>query len=583
MVGPFLALALSFFGNKGAYALLLGSGVSKDSQILTGWEIGLRFIQDVCRLVGEDPGGDPGAWFEERYGKPPTYSNVLEAFDPSQGGRSGLLRSHFEPTQEQREAGVKVPSVGHHAIAALAAEGYVRVVLTTNFDSLLEQALDGLSVPHQVIASPDDADGARPFILEPCTVIKVNGDYRDTRIKNTDDELAAYDRGMETVIRRVLGDFGLIVCGWSADSDVALARLIQTTPSRLFPTYWTHRSAPRGMAADLIAARGAQPIRIDSASAFFRQLREDVASLGASVAQPSLDAAAVYEAVKRYVAEDRHRIQLEDLVRRTTKETLAALPDHQYQGGGSTGPTATPERLRVYEAVTERLRAAVVAGCRWGSPEHRHLWSTVITQLAALPGEENVYRSRPDRRLYPAALTMHAGGIAAVAGSRYDHLAELLLRGKARVTGGDRQTGPALLGLKLTDVLHEAEIAQLGDTANRVYAFQSYLRETLRPSFASLVVRERDFDEWFDRFEYLAMLAYARLNRELSGKLWAPRAGMMLRGRYGDQERREVVGALLEEAGAQDDDWGAVRAGLFGSAAEFERLVEETAPWADVF
>lgn len=244
MAQPALSLALSMFANKGAYALLLGSGLSSAAGIPTGWEISRDYVRQACNLVGEDPGDDPGTWFEARFGMVPTYSNVLEAFDPAQGGRSGLLRSYFEPTQEDREAGRKVPTEAHHAIAALASKGFVRVVLTTNFDPLLEQALDAAGVPHQVIASPDDADGARPFMLEACTVIKVNGDYRDTRTKNTDDELGAYDPRMERVVARALDDFGLVVCGWSTDSDTALVKLVREHQSRLFATYWTHRRAP---------------------------------------------------------------------------------------------------------------------------------------------------------------------------------------------------------------------------------------------------------------------------------------------------------------------------------------------------
>ncbi len=583
MAQPELSLALAIYENKGAHALLLGSGLSSAAGILTGGAISLDFIRRACLLTGDDPGGDPGAWFEAQFGKPASYSNVLEAFDPSQGGRSGLLRSYFEATQEDREAGRKVPTEAHHAIAALIAKGYVRVVVTTNFDSLLEQALDAASVPHQVIASPDDAAGARPFMLAHCTVVKVNGDYRDTRIKNTDEELGVYDPRMERVILKVLDDFGLVVCGWSADSDVALVKLVREHQSRLFATYWTHRRSPIGIAAELIEARRAQLLKIDDANSFFRQIEEHTTALERTLGQQTLDARAVFESVKRYVAEDRHRVQLEDLLIRLTRELIGALPNHDYPGNthGVT-PGQVKERLAIYEAASERVRAAMVAGCFWGGEQHRRIWANVVTQLATLPGEEHGYTTRPDRRLYPALLAMYSGGIAAVASHRYDHLAAVLVQPRARaVIGGNVATVPALLDVYPGNVLNERENSTLSEISPSYGPFNYYLRDTLLPSFSSLFIREHEYDLWFDRFEYLAMLVHGRLSKELTGHLWAPRGKLMLKGLRGKSDRDRLIGELLNEARSEGSAWGAVRAGLFSGVAEFEQLVQKTEPWAN--
>lgn len=583
MARPELSLAMSMFANKGAYALLLGSGLSSAAGIPTGWEVSRDFIRHACLLTGDDPGDDPGAWFEARFGKLATYSNVLEAFDPSQGGRSGLLRSYFEANQEDRDAGRKMPTEAHHAIASLIAKGYVRVVVSTNFDTLLEQALDAAGVPHQVIASPDDVDGARPFMLADCTVIKVNGDYRDTRIKNTDEELGGYDPRMQGVILKMLDDLGLVVCGWSADSDAALAKIVRAHQSRQFSTFWTYRHAPSGIAAELIEARRAQLLKIDDANSFFRQIEEHTTALERSLGQQTLDARAVFESVKRYVAEDRYRVQLEDLVIRQMRELVAALPNHAQPGNThGVSPGQIKERIAIYEAASERICAAMVAGCFWGDDRHRRIWANVVTQLAALPGEEHGYRTRPDRRLYPALLAMYAGGIAAVASGRYDNLAAVLVQARARTNvAGDFTFDPVLFEVNPWRVLHEHEMATLSEISLQYGTLNYYLRDTLLPSFSSLFVREQDYDLWFDRFEYLAMLIHARLYKELTGRLWSPRGKLVLRGRRGESARRELVGGLLDEAQSEGETWGAVRAGLFSGVGEFEQLVQETEPWAD--
>ena len=44
-----------------------------------------------------------------------------------------------------------------------------------------------------VISTADQVRGAVPLAHSGPTVIKVNGDYLDTRIKNTESELARYE------------------------------------------------------------------------------------------------------------------------------------------------------------------------------------------------------------------------------------------------------------------------------------------------------------------------------------------------------------------------------------------------------
>jgi NAD-dependent SIR2 family protein deacetylase len=44
----------------------------------------------------------------------------------------------------------EVRNANHEAIAALAADGYVRAVVTINFDRLIERALTASAVQYQV-------------------------------------------------------------------------------------------------------------------------------------------------------------------------------------------------------------------------------------------------------------------------------------------------------------------------------------------------------------------------------------------------------------------------------------------------
>ena len=158
----------------------------------TGWEVVLDLIERVAGTSGESTNGDPAGWYREKYGEEPDYSALLEALARQPAERQQILRGYFEPTEQEREDGLKVPTPAHHAIAGLVRDGYIRVIVTTNFDRLLEQALQGAGVSPAVIGSADAALGALPLAHSPCTLVKLHGDYRDTRILNTPAELSAY-------------------------------------------------------------------------------------------------------------------------------------------------------------------------------------------------------------------------------------------------------------------------------------------------------------------------------------------------------------------------------------------------------
>ncbi len=61
MIDPLLSLAFTVQANKGVYALLLGSGVSRAAQIPTGWEIVLDLIEKLAHVQGDSCNGDSGS------------------------------------------------------------------------------------------------------------------------------------------------------------------------------------------------------------------------------------------------------------------------------------------------------------------------------------------------------------------------------------------------------------------------------------------------------------------------------------------------------------------------------------------
>lgn len=150
---PITQLAFSVYENKGVFALLLGSGLSRAAEIPTGWEITLDLIRRVALAQGVEMQADWAGWYKKTTGEEPDYSALLAELATSPDERRAILHDYIEPTEEDREEGRKVPTAGHHAIAALVRGGYVRTIITTNFDRLMENALRESGVEPTVVAS----------------------------------------------------------------------------------------------------------------------------------------------------------------------------------------------------------------------------------------------------------------------------------------------------------------------------------------------------------------------------------------------------------------------------------------------
>jgi NAD-dependent SIR2 family protein deacetylase len=142
-IDPNELLALSVHDRPGVYALLLGSGVSRSAGIPTGWEIVVDLLRKLAALQNLSVASDVELvdWYRQKYDQEPEYSTLLDAIARRPEERQQLLRPYFEPNDDEREQGLKQPTVAHRAIAQLAARGLVRVIVTTNFDRLIETAL----------------------------------------------------------------------------------------------------------------------------------------------------------------------------------------------------------------------------------------------------------------------------------------------------------------------------------------------------------------------------------------------------------------------------------------------------------
>ncbi len=575
---PLLSLALAMQNTHGAYALLLGSGVSRPASIPTGWEIVEDLVRKIAALEGQDAtaaaAANPAEWYSHRFGAPPTYSQLIEQLANTQTERRELLRPYFEPNEEERAANLKVPTPAHRAIARLMRDGIVGVALTTNFDRLLETALVDVGVAPSILSTADSINGMLPLRLERATIVKLHGDYLDTRIRNTDEELEHYDPTLDKLLDSVLDEYGLVVCGWSAKWDAALRSAITRCPNRRFSTFWATHGELATEARDLIERRKAQVIEIESADAFFDAVAEKVATIESLSLPHPLSTAVAVATMKRYLPAPEQRIRLHDLITDEVTRAIGRVTQLVNVRESPEPLTKVRERMTQLEGATETVTALMATGVFWDDGAHRNVWTEALEYLGNIGA--GMLRSAGSRyeiwtRIlrYPAQLAFYAAGLAAVARGKdgEEVLLDLLLKPRLRLDLNGGPTSPAW-SLTVEEAV-EPEIARgIPGWAGGYTPMSDHLWTVLRPVLSPFLREQATYDDAFDRFECLVALAYAAiLETRPHYHFWAPPGRLAWRREriFGSPTAIDVIGTDIDREGA---NWLLLRRGLFDGSVD---------------
>jgi NAD-dependent SIR2 family protein deacetylase len=234
----------------------LGAGVSAAAGIQTAWDMIWRFKRELYvtqRKASPQSVADVSqaavraildAFVAEsdtlpRPGAPEEYSALFEATYPQEQDRRTYI--------DHMIRGMK-PTQGHLALAALLRARHSNIVWTTNFDHLLADACARTFETTAALnsASLDGTSLAGEFISDqqwPIEV-KLHGDFRSRRLKNTSEELRHQDAQFRTQLVDACRRLGLIVAGYSGRDDSVMSALEDALqepggfPNGLF---WMHR------------------------------------------------------------------------------------------------------------------------------------------------------------------------------------------------------------------------------------------------------------------------------------------------------------------------------------------------------
>src|SRR5208337_4894523 len=120
-----IPVALSLYNSPRRYALLVGSGISRDTGIFTASEI----TDDMIRQIAGDnlrTGQNPQDWYKETHDdKAPTFTSIFGDHGKSEEDRTAILRQYFEPVDTDKKPLKIEPTPAHMCIARLVRDGII--------------------------------------------------------------------------------------------------------------------------------------------------------------------------------------------------------------------------------------------------------------------------------------------------------------------------------------------------------------------------------------------------------------------------------------------------------------------------
>jgi hypothetical protein len=264
---PILSLSVALAEAPGSGAMLLGAGVSVDAGVPTGWEVFQDLLRRLYRMENESADSPDDqqldAWLKASAREDLGYSSVLDLLTPDPATRRDLLAGYFENV---------LPGQAHERLAALAVVGVVRVFVTTNFDRLLERALEAAGVDPVVVVSDDATLAAAPRREHSKVfVVKAHGDYLQETMRNTPSELAALEPELTAELQAISNNYALAVLGWSG-ADPGLADILKARRSR-YGAWWLSLTEPPAEPGRSVAETiGARVIVREGAADFLADL-----------------------------------------------------------------------------------------------------------------------------------------------------------------------------------------------------------------------------------------------------------------------------------------------------------------------
>jgi len=153
----------------------------------------------------------------------------------------------------------RTPGFAYDVLANLIVrdEGSFNVVLTTNFDDLIADAIYLSTNTHPLVILHESlATYIRPTRTRPL-VVKLHGDNRLSP-QNTSSETDVLKEEIEKQVKLLLNDRGLVFLGYGGN-DIGIKKMLESLPDDALPlgVFWVSGSEPKGEIRDWLDLREA--------------------------------------------------------------------------------------------------------------------------------------------------------------------------------------------------------------------------------------------------------------------------------------------------------------------------------------
>jgi hypothetical protein len=556
-------IAFSVHSSPGVYALLLGSGISKGAGILTGTEIVVDLIKKIDCI--EDK-----LLNTNKFNEVPDYAKLLDMLTITKAERRNLLHQYFEPDKNELDDEVqKVPTLAHKSIARLVKCGYLRMILTTNFDRLLETALQEEGVPHVVISTEESLKSATPYVHNRCTIIKLHGDYMDANIKNTPKELAYYSKKLNKYLGRVFDEFGLIICCWSADCDTALRQALSRRKNGRFSTYWTVRGQLGDEAIKLINEHKAEKVPIKGADEFFSTLSDSVEAIEDFGKSHPLSTDLAVARVKKYLSEDRYSIKLQELVKEELDRVYFELLSDNFKNNlkSELPNDLYIKMLHKYEELMKTLIKISTTLVYYENGKCLDLINKIVEGILRVPS----YRGNGDltiRQLYPVLLLSSSIGLISLESSNYGVLATILSSNHKNKN--------------LLEELYRYPILEFQGEKQTIQQ-EDHIETIIKDYVGEYLLDNGTYYEVFDIFEYLVAMMYIdckyknisneemlqRIEKLSQGDQLSVVENRLAKKYYGPLHYNpQFIYDFINDRLKEGEEWSLLKSGFFNSSSE---------------
>lgn len=513
-----MSLSFSAEANKGVYALLLGSGISSAAAIPTGWGILKELCKRIMLLNGEDE-SDAIKWYEKKYNKTPLYDEVIGMLAKTSSERNGLLKEFFEPTEEDIKQNRKLPTKAHRSIAKLVKKGYIKVIVTTNFDRLIEQSLDELNIQYQTLYHESDIEGMKPLAHAECTVLKIHGDYRDTRFKNVADELKIYSQSLTEILKKIFDEYGLIISGWSSEWDTALRDTIKSVKGRRYSWYWHSFSNKLTDKAQELADFRDASIIVDGLGAdhFFDELSQNIDSISKFKKSNPEFLQVKIRRLKNYL-NNKQEIEITELITNETKKVSEYFNNINYDNDSS--KKFISQRVEEIKEKSKPLATLIsLVSFNVQSKRQEQLLIETLERLTLIKNHTGTTNLLYLQQI-PLQITLYSIGIALVKSNNYNLLNRIFVAPKVR----DEVKKGMDFPIFVSPYRGLGELFRFLYLENEYYLpmeqfMNSYLEEILLENKIMFDVEE--YNIFYDYFEFLRCVKYYYLgikNHYLMGK-----------------------------------------------------------------